>query len=69
MGKLLVVLAPSRFPVYILQVFPGLPDVPAVVCVMVMLKYMSYVHLTEAAFYTITAVVGAGFCFKPKNIN
>ena len=41
MGKLLVyVLAPYRFPV--LQVFPGLPDNPAVIKAMVMLKRLVF---------------------------
>ena len=45
MGKLLVVvLAPFRFPV--LQVFPGLPDNPAVLKAVVMLS----------GFYFITAI-------------
>jgi hypothetical protein len=41
-----------------LKVSPGLPDVPAVVLVMVLPKYMSYDHPAEAVFYTITVVYG-----------
>ena len=47
MGKLLVVvLAPFRFPV--LQVFPDLPDNPAVLKAMVMLRRLAFPSPGEA---------------------
>ena len=55
MGKLLVyVLAPFRFPV--LQVFPGLPDNPAVIKAMVMLRQLLFPSFAKSRFYFITAV-------------
>ena len=55
MGKLLVVfLAPFRFPV--LQVFPGLPDNPAVLKAMVMLRQLVFPSPGKSSFYFITAI-------------
>ena len=56
MGKLLVaVLAPFRFPV--LQVFPGLPDNPAVILAMVMFRRLVFPSPGESGLpYLITAV-------------
>ena len=53
----LIVLASFRFPV--LQVFSGLPDYPAVVSAMVILKHKSYYHLHDEGclLYAITVIV------------
>ena len=57
MGKLLVVvLAPLRFPVHVLQVFPGLPDNPAVLKAMVMLRQLSLSITWQSSFYFITGI-------------
>ena len=54
-GKLLVVvLAPFRFPV--LQVFPDLPDNPAVLKAMVMLRRLVFSITWQSSLYFITAI-------------
>ena len=54
MGKLLVVVsAPLRFPV--LQVFPDLPDNPAVLKAMVMLRQLVFPSPGKSSFYFISA--------------